>query len=638
MRLALHDQRPPRSSGRTLEAYVAESLADVHAAEARLAELEARMAGGAHDEDTLRDYASAQAALEAAGGYEWRTRIESILRGLGFAHADLGRPLDTFSGGELTRASLARALAARPDVLLLDEPTNHLDLVSLEWLEREIQSLDASVLLVSHDRWFLESVANGVLELELGRSKVYAMGYSAYRREKAQQLETQAGAWERQQEEIQRLERFVAKFKAGTRARQAKSVEKRLGRMERVEKPRGEKSLAFGFPKTTRPGRIVLEADDLRLVAGEKLLVEDASFALERGARVAVIGPNGSGKTTLIETLLGRRRPAGGRIKLGHNAEVAYFSQHVEELPENATVLEAMCLGTALNQGQARNLLGRFLFGGDTVERRVGVLSGGERRRLSLARLVASGANTLVLDEPTNHLDIESREALEEALDAFDGTILFVSHDRALIDAVADETLSVERHRLVQRPGDYNDYLAATAAQPPRRGAREAEAEAAAAPGRDAPGAAAAIVGAPAPAAPRAPHPRARGAHRDAGGGGRRARARPGRSGRRDRPRSRLPRRRPAPREAGGAQLAHARVGGGEHDSRGSGVVSAECATWWTGCRTPSAAWPSRCRRSCGWRSSSRRPRWRRRPSRPPSGAPSSSPPACCCSSPSSAC
>jgi ATP-binding cassette, subfamily F, member 3 len=467
VRLALHDQRPPRSSGRTLEAYVAESLADVHAAEARLAELEARMAGGAHDEDTLRDYASAQAALEAAGGYEWRTRIESILRGLGFAHADLGRPLDTFSGGELTRASLARALAARPDVLLLDEPTNHLDLVSLEWLEREIQSLDASVLLVSHDRWFLESVANGVLELELGRSKVYAMGYSAYRREKAQQLETQAGAWERQQEEIQRLERFVAKFKAGTRARQAKSVEKRLGRMERVEKPRGEKSLAFGFPKTTRPGRIVLEADDLRLVAGEKLLVQDASFALERGARVAVIGPNGSGKTTLIETLLGRRRPAGGRIKLGHNAEVAYFSQHVEELPENATVLEAMCLGTALNQGQARNLLGRFLFGGDTVERRVGVLSGGERRRLSLARLVASGANTLVLDEPTNHLDIESREALEEALDAFDGTILFVSHDRALIDAVADETLSVERHRLVQRPGDYNDYLAATAAQAP---------------------------------------------------------------------------------------------------------------------------------------------------------------------------
>ena len=324
--------------------------------------------------------------------------------------------------------------------------------------------------------------------------------------------------------------------------------------MERVEKPRGEKSLAFGFPKTTRPGRIVLEADDLRLVAGEKPLVEDASFALERGAarrrdRAQRLGQDDADR----DAARAAAGPPGGRIKLGHNAEVAYFSQHVEELPENATVLEAMCLGTALNQGQARNLLGRFLFGGDTVERRVGVLSGGERRRLSLARLVASGANTLVLDEPTNHLDIESREALEEALDAFDGTILFVSHDRALIDAVADETLSVERHRLVQRPGDYNDYLAATAAQPPAAGAREAEAEAAAAPGRGRARRRSRDVGAPAPAAPRAPHPRARGAHRDAGGGGRRARARPGRSGRRHRPRSRLPRRRPAPREAGGA-------------------------------------------------------------------------------------
>ena len=473
------------------------------------------MAGGAHDEDTLRDYASAQAALEAAGGYEWRTRIESILRGLGFAHADLGRPLDTFSGGELTRASLARALAARPDVLLLDEPTNHLDLVSLEWLEREVQSLDASVLLVSHDRWFLESVANGVLELELGRSKVYAMGYSAYRREKALQLETQAGAWERQQEEIERLERFVAKFRAGTRARQAKSVEKRLGRMERVEKPRGEKSLAFGFPKTTRPGRIVLEAEDLRLRGGREAarrrrLVRPRARRARGRDRAQRLGQDDADRDAAGPAA---GRPAG-RVKLGHNAEVAYFSQHVEELPENATVLEAMCLGTALNQGQARNLLGRFLFGGETVERRVGVLSGGERRRLSLARLVASGANTLVLDEPTNHLDVESREALEEALDAFDGTILFVSHDRALIDAVADETLSVERRRLVLRPGDYNDYLAAIAAQAPRAAA-EAEAEAAAAAEAETrAGAAAATVAAPPAAAPRAAHPRARAAHR----------------------------------------------------------------------------------------------------------------------------
>ena len=303
-----------------------------------------------------------------------------------------------------------------------------------------------------------------MLELELGRSKVYAMGYSAYRREKALQLETQAGrlgapaggdrsAWSGSS----------TKFSAGTRARQAKSVEKRLGRIERVEKPRGEKSLAFGFPKTTRPGRIVLEADDLRLVAGDKPLVEDASFALERGSRVrrdrAQRLRQDDADRDAARCPPPRRRVASSSATTPRSA---YFSQHVEELPENATVLEAMCLGTALNQGQARNLLGRFLFSGETVERRVGVLSGGERRRLSLARLVASGANMLVLDEPTNHLDIESREALEEALDAFDGTILFVSHDRALIDAVADETLSVEGHRLVLRPGDYNDYLAAT--------------------------------------------------------------------------------------------------------------------------------------------------------------------------------
>jgi ATP-binding cassette subfamily F protein 3 len=473
-RVALHDQRPPRTAGKTLQSYVAEGLADVQAAEARLATLEQRMVEGDHTAATMEAYAAAQAALDAAGGYAWRSRLESILRGLGFGNADLERALDTFSGGELTRASLARALASQPDLLLLDEPTNHLDLVSLEWLERELASLDASVLLVSHDRWFLEKVATGVLEIERGRSKVYAMGYSAYRREKVMQLEGQAALWQRQQEEIERLERFVAKFKAGTRSRQAKSKEKALGRIDRVEKPRGEKAMAFGFPRTTQPGRLVLEAERLRVTAGDKLLLDDAGFALERGQRVAVIGPNGAGKTTLIETLLGRRPADHGRTKIGHNVQLAYFTQHAEEMDERHTVLEAMQAGTGLSQPQARGILGRFLFSGETVEKKVAMLSGGERRRLSLARLVASGANLLVLDEPTNHLDVESREALEEALDAYDGSILMVSHDRALIDAVATETVAVEDRRLVQRPGDYNDYLravevqaAAQAAAPP---------------------------------------------------------------------------------------------------------------------------------------------------------------------------
>jgi ATP-binding cassette subfamily F protein 3 len=464
-RIALHDQRPPRASGKSLAGYVGEGLADIHAAEERLAALERRMAAGDHGEETLRAYAAAQAALERAGGYAWHARLSSILRGLGFAEADADRDLATFSGGELTRASLARALASNPDLLLLDEPTNHLDLASLEWLERELVTLDASILLVSHDRWFLESVTTGVVEIEDGRSRAFPGRYSAYRKEKALQLAQQAEQFERQQAELERLQRFVDKWRAGTRSRQAKSVQKRLDRMAPVDRPRSQRALSFGFPKSVRPGRVVLEVENARITAGDRVLIESGSFAVERGQRVALIGPNGIGKTSLVETLLGLRPLAAGRAKLGHNVQAAYFSQHTEDLPENATVLEAMGRGTPLTQNQARTILGRFLFGGDAVERKVAVLSGGERRRLLLARVVASGANFLVLDEPTNHLDVESREALEEALDAYDGTVLFVSHDRALIDAIATNTLAVADRGLVMRLGDYNDYLAAVDVQ-----------------------------------------------------------------------------------------------------------------------------------------------------------------------------
>ncbi len=461
-RVALHDQRPPRELGLTLAQYVGEGLADVHAAEDRLRALESAMAAGDHAAATMQAYAAAQADLEAAGGYAWRSRLESILRGLGFsAELDADRELSTFSGGELTRASLARVLSSNPDVLLLDEPTNHLDLASLEWLERELQSLDAAIIVVSHDRWFLESVATGVLELDRSRARVYAMRYSAYRRERALQMEQAADAFEAQKEEIERLERFVTKFRAGTRARQAQSVAKRIDRIERLERPRSERALSFGFPKTVRPGRLLLEVEELELSAGDKKLVRHGDFALERGARCAVIGPNGAGKTTLVDTLLGRRSPDAGRVKVGHNVQAAYYTQHGEEFSDRSTVLEAMLAGLAINQQQGRTILGRFLFPGDLVEKKVGVLSGGERRRLSLARLVATGANLLVLDEPTNHLDVESREALEDALNAYDGTILFVSHDRALIDGVATETLALEDQRLTLRPGDYNDYVRA---------------------------------------------------------------------------------------------------------------------------------------------------------------------------------
>jgi ATP-binding cassette subfamily F protein 3 len=466
-RIALHDQRPPLARGLTLGGYVGEGLTDVRAAEARLSELEARMSGGDGSDATLHAYDLAQRQLEAAGGYAWRSRLGSILHGLGFADEQFERPLESFSGGELTRASLARALASNPDLLLLDEPTNHLDLRSLEWLEDELATLDCAVLLVSHDRWFLERVATGVLELERGRAKLYNMRYSAYRRERAEALQNQADAFERQKEEIARLERFVAKFKAGTRSRQAQSRQKELDRIERVQAPRKDRALAFGFPRTERSTRVAIEAENLVVKVGERTLVDRASFHVESGQRIALIGPNGAGKTTLVETLLGMRPAAAGRVKIGHNVQPGYFSQHASELRDSMTVIEAMLAGSSkkVTSSMARNILGRFLFTQDTVERRVEVLSGGERRRLALASLVASGANMLVLDEPTNHLDVESREALEDALDAYDGTIILISHDRALIDAVATHTASLEDEGVVLRHGDYNDYLAATSAK-----------------------------------------------------------------------------------------------------------------------------------------------------------------------------
>ncbi len=387
-------------------------------------------------------------------------------RGLGIDPDWLDRPLGSFSGGELTRASLARALVSRPDVLLLDEPTNHLDLQSVEWLETALAEVDATIVLVSHDRWFLESVTTKVLELDDRRGRIWPMGYSAFRSAKAEALAKQASLAEAQAREIARLERFVERWSAGTRARQAQSRAKQLGRIERIAPPSRERSLAFGFPKTEQTGRLVLEADGLTVAAGDATLLEDISLAIERGQRVAVVGPNGAGKTTLVETLIGKRRPPAGRVSLGHRVSVGYFSQHAAELDPDRTVVETVLGGTALTNTQARTLLGRFLFPGEAADRRVEALSGGERRRLSLVRLIAHGGNLLVLDEPTNHLDIESREALEEAIGAYDGTVVLVSHDRALIDLVATHTLAIEDGALRLRAGGYSDLIRLREAPP----------------------------------------------------------------------------------------------------------------------------------------------------------------------------
>ena len=471
-RVALHDQRPPRQSETTLGEYVFSGRTDMLETEAELERLEAEMAGEA-SEETMRAYATAQQRLEAGGGYRWRAAVLAVLRGHGFDAAQADRPLSTFSGGELTRASLARALATRPDLLLLDEPTNHLDIPSLEWLEGYLVELDAAVVLVAHDRWFLEAVGTSVLELEAQRARFFAGPWHAWREEQAKR------AIERQQAEIARMERFVERFRyKATKARQAQSRVKMIEKAKRggpLAEKRDTRHLRFRFKPPERPGRVVLKMVNGRLEVPGRTLLDKANLEIEREEHVVLVGPNGAGKTTLIETLAGEREPAAGSIRTGHNVKIGYLSQHAETAAGSGTVLDAAKRETGLNENQCRALLGGFLFSGADGENQLAAISGGEQRRLSLAILVASGANVLVLDEPTNHLDIESREALEDALTEFEGAVLLVSHDRALLEAVGSRTLVCEDGQLRSHPSGWAEYQR-------RRDEEAAEAEAAAKP------------------------------------------------------------------------------------------------------------------------------------------------------------
>src|SRR5581483_6746703 len=346
----------------------------------------------------------------------------------------------------------------------------------LEWLERTLVGLDAAVILVAHDRWFLEATTTAVLELEAGRSTYFPGQWHVWRREKAARMLDATRSIERYEADIARLQRFVDRFrykKAKAKQAQAKLTHIRRLKEERARSAeevallsRRSKRLGFEFLQPPRSGRVVLEAERLSVAAGEKALLDGVSFAVERGEHVALVGPNGSGKTTLLETLLGRRDPAAGVARLGHGVVAAYFSQHEAELDERGSVLDCVQSMTGLRRPEAQNLLGRFLFSGwEAHEKPVAVLSGGERRRLALAVVVASGANLLALDEPTNHLDLESREALEAALENFPATVLLVSHDRALLDAVAERTLAIEDGQVRSYEGGWADYVRAREAR-----------------------------------------------------------------------------------------------------------------------------------------------------------------------------
>jgi ATP-binding cassette, subfamily F, member 3 len=461
-RVALHDQRPPRDRDLTLRDYVLAGAAELVALEEELTALAQRMADG--DERALDAYARAEARLEHAGGWNWRDRAAGMVRGLGFTEDDLDRQLSTFSGGQLTRASLARALGSQPDLLLLDEPTNHLDIESLEWLEQTLLTLDTAIVMVAHDRWFLETVGTSVLELEAGRGRFFPGTWAQWRREAAAREMALGRAIEKQQAEIARMEAFVERFRyKASKARQAQSRIKALDKMERIERdPRDNRELGFSFGAVERTGRVVFEMTGGRIEVGDgQVLLDDAEIWLERGEHVSLVGANGTGKTTLIETLAGRTEPAAGKISRGHNVKLGYLSQHAEELTAGGarTVLEACVRLTGLTPGKARSLLGKFLFSGEEVEKPLEGISGGERQRLTLAVLVSSGANVLILDEPTNHLDLDAREALEDALSAYEGALLLVSHDRALLDAVGSRTVAVEDGTLRTYVGGWQEYV-----------------------------------------------------------------------------------------------------------------------------------------------------------------------------------
>lgn len=433
-------------------------------------------------EQAIEQYGELTARFEHMGGYEVEPRIKRTLQGLGFHESQYHQRLTQFSGGQKTRAALAAALLADPDLLLLDEPTNHLDMQALEWLEQFLRSWDGTLIVISHDRYFLDRVTKRTLELAFGRLEDYPAGYNRYLELKAERLERRLKEYEAQQEFIARTEEFIRRYKAGQRAREARGREKRLERLKRdhgLQRPKEQAKLRLFLDSQLRSGELVLALDGLvvgypgnrRQESDPVVLLRADGLEIHRGERVALLGPNGAGKTTLLRTILGELRALQGAPRLGHQVQIGYYAQGHDVLNWNATVLEELTrVSPTLGEPAARTLLGRFLFSGDDVFKRIGDLSGGERSRVALAQLTLLPGNLLILDEPTNHLDIGAREALEAVLKEYPGAILFVSHDRYFIDALADKIWHVEQGHIREYLGGYSDFVAAreaTAAPPP---------------------------------------------------------------------------------------------------------------------------------------------------------------------------
>lgn len=478
-------QDPPPAGDDTLHGALLRVFDELRGQGAALAELEHRLAEAAArrngDYDALlEEYGHAQTAFEVAGGYTYETRIRQVLGGLGFNEDEHDKRLAHLSGGERTRALLAQILLQEPDLLLLDEPTNHLDLEAVEWLEETLLHWRGALVVVAHDRYFLDKVATRIWDMNFGGVETYRGNYSHFHQQRKMRRARQRREWESQQEFIEKTEEFIRRNLAGQRTKEAQGRRTRLERFlhdEALDRPQENKQIRLGLTTQIRSGDLVLATKDLA-VGYDRPLFYCPDVEVRRGDRVALLGPNGAGKTTLLKTLLAQVPPLSGKVRFGASVQIGYLAQAQAGLDPDESVLDAILDVQNLPIGQARNFLGQFLFSGDDVFRPIGTLSGGQRSRVALARLTLEGANFLLLDEPTNHLDLDTQEILEGVLQQFPGTILLVTHDRYLVQALATHIWRVAGDELRVYKGNYEEYQRQRAAENEVKAKVETKAEA----------------------------------------------------------------------------------------------------------------------------------------------------------------
>ena len=432
---------------------------DVHALENKLQELTTYLETHEASESDLQRLDYLQNRLEWLGGYDYEQKTKRIVYGLGFTDEDLYKPANAFSGGQKTRINLAKALVRRPDFLFLDEPTNHLDMEMLEWLEGYLSSYRGGILIVSHDRYFMDRIVTGVVELDHHKATTYRGNYSRYVAQREERLKADTIAYEKQQEYIKKTEEYIDKYRAGIKSKMARGRQSQLNRLERLEAPETSHSLDFKFPPAAMSADKVLVLDHVSIgYKTDDPIMDDVSMVVRRGESVALIGPNGAGKSTMVKAIVGELFPTEGHIDIGNRVQVGYFSQEHEELHDRWQVVDEIINNYNFTEEKARNVLGSFLFKGDDVFKLVGDLSGGERARLALLKLFLQGDNFLILDEPTNHLDVPTREIVERALQQFGGTCFIISHDRYFLDQVSTRTLVLENKGITEYLGNYSYY------------------------------------------------------------------------------------------------------------------------------------------------------------------------------------